>query len=71
MRVQWQSIGILDPVYRLVCQGLNDWQIADKLKVTQEKVHRSVSWILYFQHSRTRTELVRQVNPERGVVIRS
>jgi DNA-binding NarL/FixJ family response regulator len=60
MRVQWQSIGMLDPVYSLVRQGFNDWQIAEKLKVTEESVHRSVSWILYFQNSSTRTELVRQ-----------
>lgn len=67
MRVQWQSIGMLAPVHSLVGQGFNDWQIAEKLKMTEDNVHRSVSWILYFLNSRTRTEIVRQAaSPERS-----
>lgn len=61
MRVQWQSIGMLAPVYSLVGQGFNDRRIAEKLKMTEDSVHRSVSWILYFQNCRTRTDLAQQV----------
>ena len=39
MRVYWERIGMLGPIYRLVGQGFNDREIAKTLNLTEIKVH--------------------------------
>jgi hypothetical protein len=35
MRVYWERIGVLGPIYRLAGKGFNDREIADKLNITE------------------------------------
>jgi DNA-binding NarL/FixJ family response regulator len=58
MRVFWESIGILLPVYRLVGRGLSDGDIATKLKLPQLNVEGCVGWLLHFLELKDRSELV-------------
>lgn len=46
MRVYWERIGVLGPIYRLVGKGFNDREIADKLNITEIAVQGCVSWML-------------------------
>jgi DNA-binding NarL/FixJ family response regulator len=57
MRIFWEQIGILGPVFRLGSQGLNDREIANRLNITEVKVHDCVAWILRFLQLTDRTEL--------------
>ena len=59
MRVFWEKVGILGPVYRLAGQGLSDSEIAKKLDITELRVEGCVAWILHFLQARNRIELVR------------
>lgn len=59
MRVLWEQVGILGPVYRLASEGLNDMEIANKLNLTEVRVQHCVAWILHFLNLRNRSELVR------------
>lgn len=57
MHVSWERIGILGPVFRLGSQGLSDREIANRLNITEVKVHDCVAWILRFLRLTDRAEL--------------
>jgi DNA-binding NarL/FixJ family response regulator len=59
MRVYWERIGVLDPIYRLVGKGLNDPEIANKLNITEIKVQGCISWMLHSFKMPNRMELAR------------
>jgi hypothetical protein len=59
MRVYWERIGVLGPIYRLVGQGFSDREIASQLKVTEIKVQECVSWMLHSFRMADRIELAR------------
>lgn len=59
MRVYWERIGLLGPIYRLVGKGLNDREIANKLNVTETKVQGCLSWMLHSFKIPSRMELAR------------
>ena len=59
MRVPWEKVGILGPVFRLGSQGLSDREIANILNITEVGVHNCVVWILHFLQLRDRIELAR------------
>jgi hypothetical protein len=63
MRVFWEKVGLLGPVYRLVGQGFSDRDIAEKLNLTEVRVRDCVAWILHFLGFTDRTELVRYAAP--------
>jgi hypothetical protein len=58
MRIFWEKLGILLPIYRLVGQGLTDREIASQLNLTDDKVENCISWILHFLDLSNRLELV-------------
>jgi hypothetical protein len=58
MRVFWERIGIILPVYRLLGQWLSDGDIATKLKLPQLSVEGCVGWLLQFLRLKDRSELV-------------
>jgi len=62
MRVPWEKVGILGPVFRLGSQGLSDREIANRLNIAEVSVHNCVSWILHFLQLRDRMELARYVS---------
>jgi len=47
MRVFWERVGVLGPVYRLVGQGFSDRDIAKKLNLTEPSVQACRAWILH------------------------
>jgi hypothetical protein len=57
MRVFWEKVGILGPVFRLGSQGLSDSEIASRLNITEVKVHDCITWILSFLQLTDRREL--------------
>lgn len=59
MRVFWERVGILGPVYRLAGQGLSDREIANRLNITELKVQGCVAWMLHFLQLTDRMELIR------------
>jgi hypothetical protein len=59
MRVYWERIGVLGPIYRLVGQGFNDQEIAGKLNITETKVRGCISWMLTSFEMSDRVDLVR------------
>ena len=59
MRMFWEKVGILGPVYRLAGQGLSDREIANGLNITEVKVHDCVAWILHFLQLTDRMEPAR------------
>ena len=42
MRVFWEELGVLGPIYRLVGWGLSDREIATKLKITESNVQSCI-----------------------------
>lgn len=58
MRVFWEKLGVLGPIYRLVGQGLSDGEIAGKLNLTEPTVRGCIGWILRFLQLTERKELV-------------
>jgi DNA-binding NarL/FixJ family response regulator len=58
MRVFWEKIGVLGPVYRLAGRGLSDEQIASKLHLTESRVETCVGWLLHFLELEDRSALV-------------
>jgi hypothetical protein len=72
MRVYWEKIGVLGPIYRLVGQGFNDQEIANRLNITEVKVHGCIAWLLKFLNMPDRLDLVRHAftteHPARQVV---
>ena len=60
MRVFWEKLGVLGPIYRLVGEGLNDRDIANKLNLTEAQVQGCISWMLHFFKMNGRIELARE-----------
>ena len=59
VRVYWDRIGILGPVYRLVGRGFDDREIANRLNLTEIRVRDCVSWMLQTFKFPGRMELAR------------
>lgn len=59
MRVYWERIGVLGPIYRLVGKGFNDREIANKLNITEITVQGCISWMLHSFKMPNRMELAR------------
>jgi len=59
MRVFWEKMGALGPIYRLVGQGFSDREIATKLNLTELSVQSCIAWILHFLELTNRNELIR------------
>lgn len=72
MRVFWEQVGALGPVYRLVGQGFSDRDIAEKLCLKEVRVQECLTWIVHFLGLASRIELFRyaatQAVGERGFV---
>jgi hypothetical protein len=58
MRVYFEGIGMLGPVYRMVGHGFSDREIASKLNVDEVKVTSCIAWTLHFLHLTEREQLV-------------
>jgi hypothetical protein len=58
VRVHWEKLGILGPVYRLVGRGFRNDEIASRLNITQDNVRRCVVWLMRFGGHSSRAELV-------------
>lgn len=63
MRVHWEKLGILGPVYRLVGRGLTDKEIAGNLRVSEDNVRRCIGWLLRFGSHHNRAELILNALP--------
>ena len=63
MRVFWEQVGMLGPVYRLASRGLDDRAIAVRLKVPELRVHNCLAWLLRFLGLAARAELVLYAKP--------
>ncbi len=63
MRVHWEKLGILGPVYRLVGQDFSDSEIAGKLNVSEDNIRRCAAWLLRFGSHASRAELIRDAAP--------
>jgi DNA-binding NarL/FixJ family response regulator len=48
MRVFWEKVGMLGPVYRLARQGFSDHDIAEKLNLAELSVQACIAWIFHF-----------------------
>lgn len=59
MRIYWERIGALGPIYRLAGKGLNDREIANKLNLAQRQVQGCISWMLHSFTMPDRMELAR------------
>lgn len=59
MRLFWEKLGVLGPIYRLAGQGLADRDIATKLNVIERNVQSCVRWLLEFLQFTEREQLVR------------
>lgn len=64
MRVFWERVGILAPVYRLVGRGFSDREIATKLNRTELDVQGCTAWIVHFLGLTDRVELVRYASAQ-------
>jgi len=62
MRVSWERMDVLGPVYRMVAQGLNNAEIAKKLGLPEPTVQDCVSWLCHFLETSTRAALVLRAN---------
>ena len=58
MRVFWESIGVLGPIYRLVGKGLADAEIASTLNLTDLNVQSCIAWMMRFLKLTNREDLV-------------
>ena len=58
MRVHWEKMGILRPVYGLVGRGFNDEEIAGQLNIREDNVRRCVAWLMHFNGYSSRAELI-------------
>lgn len=57
MRVHWEKLGILGPVYGLVGRGFSNHEISSKLNVPEDSVRRCVEWLMRFGGYSCRAEL--------------
>lgn len=62
MRVYWEKIGVLGPIYRLVGQGFNDQEIASRLAITEVKVQGCVEWLSRLLGMPDRLDLIRHAH---------
>jgi len=60
MRVFWERIEVLGPIYRLLGEGLNDREIATNLNLTEVRVRDCISWMLQSFKFANRMELARE-----------
>jgi DNA-binding NarL/FixJ family response regulator len=60
MRVYWERIGVLGPIYRLAGNGFNDREIASKLNLAESKVQGCISWMLRSLKMPNRMDLARE-----------
>ncbi len=58
MRIHWEKLGILGPVYGLVGRGFGNDEIASQLNVSEDNVRRCVAWLVRFGGHSSRAELV-------------
>jgi hypothetical protein len=58
MRVFWESMGVLGPIYRLVGKGLADAEIASTLNLSDLNVQSCIAWMLRFLKLTNREDLV-------------
>ena len=58
MRVHWEKLGILGPVYGLVGRGLSNEEIASQLNIDEDNVRQCVAWLMRFGEYSSRGELV-------------
>ena len=63
MRLFWEKVGVLGPIYRLVGKGLGDRDIATHLKLTELSVQTCIVWILHSLGLTNRNELIRYAAP--------
>ena len=63
MRVFWEKVGVLGPVYRLVGQGFSDREIAAKLNLPEPSVQACIAWMLRFLRFTERNELIGHAAP--------
>lgn len=66
LRVYWERIGVLGPIYRLVGLGFNDRQIASRLNISEVKVRGCVAWLLKFLNMPDRLDLVGHAHTTEG-----
>lgn len=57
MRVHWEKLGMLGPVYGFVGRGLSNEEIAIRLNVSEDNVRQCVAWLMRFGGHSSRTEL--------------
>jgi DNA-binding NarL/FixJ family response regulator len=58
MRCFWEQTGVLRPIYRLLGQGLDDRDIAEKLNLTEVNVQTCIAWLVHFLNLKCRRDLV-------------
>lgn len=58
MRVHWEKLGILGPVYGLVGRGFSNGEIASQLNVSEDNVRRCIAWLMRFGGHSSHAELV-------------
>jgi DNA-binding NarL/FixJ family response regulator len=58
MRCFWERTGVLGPIYRLLGQGLDDRDIAEKLNLTEVNVQTCIAWLVHFLNLKSRRDLV-------------
>jgi FixJ family two-component response regulator len=63
MRCHWEKLGVLGPIYELVCRGLSDHEIASKLNLTEVTVRGCTSWLMHFLKCDIHAELVQYASP--------
>ena len=63
MRVFWEKVGVLLPVYRLVGRGCSDQEIAARLGISEHSVKSCVAWIMRFLGLESRDALLRHALP--------
>ena len=57
MRVHWEKVGILGPVYGLVGRGFSNDEIAGQLNISEDKARQCIAWLVRFCGYSSRAEL--------------
>lgn len=68
MRCFWEHTGVLEPIYRLFGQGLNDKDIGTKLGLAEVNVQNCIAWVIHFLNLKDRQELVLYASAGRSFV---
>lgn len=58
MRVHWEKLGILGPIYRLAGRGFSNQEIAGQLNVSEDCAQQCIAWLVRFGGHSSRGELV-------------